>query len=266
MKFISTLFLCSFFFSANSQQWKLMTGYNLGLPRQEMNKNIQPAHSLQAGLLYQLPGSLKQLAIGIEVGIGSYASKRIEQTFQFSNNIAAIVPVDYNSNVFNANLQARLNLLSDKHSVIPYITAKGGIYNFFSNIYIDDPQNAGDCHALKSENIIKDNTFYWSAGGGLQIAPSFFSKHKKENKLKIDISVNTIRGGELSYINTKHLVDAQTVIDPGNKPLNVQFINASSQEIHEHTVAQVYTSPLRMLEFRAGITVRLGDCNNCRSN
>jgi len=41
--------------------------------------------------------------------------------------------------------------------------------------------------------------------------------------------------------------------------LNVQFINASTQSIHEHKVAQVYTSPLKMLEFRAGITFMICD-------
>jgi hypothetical protein len=78
----------------------------------------------------------------------------------------------------------------------------------------------------------------------------------------IDISANTIRGGEISYINTKHLMDPQNMTDPDGKPLNVEFINVSTQSIHEHTVAQVYDSPLRMLEFKAGITFRLCDKSN----
>jgi hypothetical protein len=258
MKFISTLLLCLFLLSANSQQWKITSSYSLGVPQQEMSKNIQPAHSLQAGVLYQLPGRLKQLSVGVELGIGSYASKRIEQTFQFDNNTAAIVPVNYSSNVFNANLRARVNLLNDKNLIVPYINAKGGLYNFFSNIYVEDPQDADGCHALEQKNIINDKTMYWSAGGGLQIDPAIFSKHKRRSRLLIDISANTIHGGTIDYINTKDLLDAQSVTDPEGKPLNVQFVNASTQAIHEHTVAQVYTSPLRMLEFRVGITVTLG--------
>ena len=261
MKFISTLLLCSFFFSASSQQWKLISAYSLGLPKQDMGKNIQPAHSLQAGILYQLPGRLKQLGVGLEAGIGSYASKRIDQTFQFNNNLASVVPVNYNSNTFNVNLQARFNLLPDKYKVIPYVNAKGGLYNFFSNIYIDDPYDADGCHALQQENIINDKTMYWSAGGGVQVDPGIFSpKRKHRGNVLIDISANTIHGGTLNYINTKNLQDEQTqpVTDPKSKPLNVQFINASTQEIHEHKVAQVYTSPLRLLEFRAGVTVLLG--------
>jgi hypothetical protein len=258
MKFISALLLSVFFLSANSQQWKITGGYSLGIPQQDMGKNIQPANGLQAGVLYQLPGCLKQLSVGAELGFGSYASKRIEQTFQFDNNTASIVPVNYNSYVFNANLQARLNLLSDKNYVVPYINAKGGLYNFFSNINIEDPNDANGCHALEQKNIINDKTIYWSAGAGLQIDPAIFSKHKKSSRLKIDISANTIHGGTLDYINTKHLIDAQTINDPAGKPLNVEFINASTQAIHEHTVAQVYTSQVRMLEFRAGIILMLG--------
>ena len=100
---------------------------------------------------------------------------------------------------------------------------------------------------------------YWSAGGGIQINPVNAAKHKHNGRVMIDIGANTIRGGTISYINTKHLMDAQDVSTGNEKPLNVRFINASTQSIHEHTVAQVYTSSLRMLEFRAGITVRLGD-------
>jgi hypothetical protein len=260
MKSISTLlFFIIVFFSASSQQWKLISSYSLGVPKQEMGKNIPLAHSLEAGVLYQLPGSLKQLSVGMELGIGMYASKRIEQTFQFSNNTASVVPVDYNSNTFNANIQARLNLLNGKYFIIPYLTAKGGLYSFFSNIYIDDPHDPDGCRALVQKNIINDKTMYWSAGGGLQIDPALFSKHKHRGNVLIDVSANTIHGGTLDYINTKDLVDAQIVSDPGGKPLQVQFINASTQQIHEHTVAQVYTSPLRMLEFRAGITVLLGN-------
>jgi hypothetical protein len=253
------LLLIAFSFSSYSQQWKLTGGYSLEIPKQEMSKNIQAANGLQAGVLYQLPGKLKRLSVGAELGVGTYASKRIDQTFQFDVNTSSIVPVNYNSNIFYSNFLARLNLLPDKSLVIPYIDLKGGLYNFFSNIYIDDPNDPNGCHALQNENIVNDKTFYWSAGGGIQINPAVFSNRKKNrNEVMIDIGANTIRGGKMDYINTKHLIDPQTINDPGGKPLSVQFINASTQEIHEHTVAQVYTSPLRLLEFRVGVTVTLG--------
>ena len=259
MKFISTLLMACFVFSANSQQWKLTTGYSLGLPKQDLSNNIQPVHSMQTGVLYQLPGELKRLSVGLDLGIGIYAHETIDQTFQFDNSTTTVLPVDYSSNTFNVNLQARFNLLSDKKFIIPYINAKGGLYSFYSSIYIGDPEDDGGCHALEQENIMKDKTMYWSAGGGLQINPTIFSKNKHSSKVMIDISANTIQGGDISYINTKHLMDAPAVNDPDGKPLNVQFINATTQSIHEHKVAQVYTSPLKLLEFRAGITFMISD-------
>ena len=124
-------------------------------------------------------------------------------------------------------------------------------FTFFSTIYIDDPNDAGGCHALEQKTLINDKTFYWSAGTGVQLDPAHFAKNKSKGIILIDLGANLINGGSLDYINTKHLADAQTVSDPAGKPLQVKFINVSSQQIHEHTVAQVYTSPLRMIEFRA---------------
>ncbi|HEX7902331.1 MAG TPA: hypothetical protein VF487_00530 [Chitinophagaceae bacterium] len=257
MKIISTLF--SFFIltiTANSQQWKLTSAYSLGLMQQEMKENIQPAHSLQLGILYQLP-QVKRLSLGLELGIGSYANKQIDQTFQFDNNTSAVVPVNYTSNVFNANLQGRLNLVDEtKFVVTPYINAKAGLYNFFSSIYIEDPDDPLSCRALEHESIINDKTLYWSAGGGLQIDLGYFSKKKKKNSVVLDLGANVIRGGTIDYINTKDLVEVQTN-NPMSKPVSVDFINASTQSIHEHTVAQLYSSPLRMLEIRAGVVINL---------
>lgn len=268
MKFISTLVLTSFIFlSATAQSWKLTGSYSLGIPQQQMAKDIQPAHSLQSGILYQFGGKLSQLSAGIGLGIGSYASKRIDQTFQFDDNTSSVVPVNYNSNTFNINLQTRFDLLKGDYLITPYINAKGGLYNFFSTVYIDDPNDAGGCHALEQKTLMNDNTMYWSAGGGIQIDPKIFRKNctnihntkKSKSNLLIDLGCNVIHGGTMNYINTKHLVDAQTMTDSEGKPLQVQFINASTQQIHEHTVAQVYTSSLRMIEFTLGIVIVLGN-------
>jgi hypothetical protein len=248
------------FFSANCQQWKFTTGYSLGLPKQDLSNNIQPINSMLTGVLYQLPGELKRLSVGMELGIGIYAHKEIDQTFQSDNTTATVLPVDYNSSTFNTNIQARFNLIYNKNFIVPYITAKGGLYGFYSSIYIGDPKDGGSCHALVQETIMDDKTMYWSVGGGLQVNPTIFSKNKHNNsRVMIDISANTIQGGEISYINTKHLLDAPSTSDPEGKPLTVQFINVGTQSIHEHKVAQVYTSPLRILEFRAGITFMFCD-------
>jgi hypothetical protein len=106
---------------------------------------------MQTGVLYQFPGELKRLSVGLELGIGIYAHQKIDQTFQFDNSTATVLPVDYSSNTFNVNLQARFNLLSDKNFIIPYINAKGGLYSFYSSIYIGDPEDDGGCRILNKK-------------------------------------------------------------------------------------------------------------------
>lgn len=261
MKILSTLFIsCLLYFTASSQSLKFITDYSLGLPQQQMGQNIPAIHSLHAGGLYQLPRQFKNLSVGLELGIGIYAHEKIDQTFNFDANTSTVVPVNYTSNVFNANLQTRYSILDEKrHMIVPYINAKAGLYNFFSNINIEDPNDPNGCRALEKKNLINDKTLYWGAGAGFQINPSIFSKHKKDGPVMIDISVNTIRGGKLDYINTKDLKDEQDIPQSAYKPLMVKFINVSTQAIHEHKVAQVHTSALRLLEVRAGLVVKIGD-------
>jgi hypothetical protein len=256
MKFTSTLLLCCLVYSsASSQQWKFTGNYSLGMPQKTMGKNIQAVHSLQAGLLYRLPKQLNNFFVGLEFGIGTYARKQVEQTFTF-DGVSTVVPVNYNSNVFNANLQTRFHLLNeDRFFVVPYLVGKAGLYDFHSNVVIEDPDDPDGCHALDRKNIIRDKTLYWSAGGGIQIDPAFFSKKKRRENIRIDISAQTVRGGSIDYINTKHLMDAQSVPEPGAKTVTARFINASTQHIHEHSVAQLYTSALKLFEIRAGVTV-----------
>ncbi len=105
---------------------------------------------------------------------------------------------------------------------------------------------------MDRKNIIKDGTFMGAYGGGLQMDWALFDKKAPKNKVWIDINVQNIRGGRLNYINTKKLIDTSNPPTPGpdGKALNVMFINASTNEIHEHQVAEVYTTPLRMLEFK----------------
>ncbi len=270
MKKIFTLFFIgsSLCFSAGSQpvssrssgneNFKLLIDYGLGLPQQQMARNIQAIHNLHLGGLYRLPNQLRNLSVGLELGVGMYAHEKINQTFNFDANTSTVVPVNYNSNVLNANVQARYQLLDDNRLIVPYVSAKAGLYNFYSNITIEDPNDADGCQPLDKKNIINDKTFYWGAGAGFQIDPSVFSRRKRDGPVKIDLSVNTIYGGKLDYINTKHLKDEQEIPDTGGKPLMVKFINAGTQDIHQHKVAQVYTSPLRILEIRGGVVFSIG--------
>jgi hypothetical protein len=235
---------------SSSAQLNISVGYSLGLPGQEMAKNINELHSLATEVTYRLPGKLSRIQAGLDLGWGSYANESREQTFDFGNGTVTETMVNYSSNVAQARLMARVFLLENKN-VLPYVSGKAGYSAFYSNVYIEDPHDPNGCRALDQDNIIRDGTISGAYGGGFLVDFALFSRKKSGGNHYIDFSVNKSSGGKIDYINTKKLVDANNPpAGSDGKPLNVRFINASTQQIHEHQVAQVYTTPLRMLEFK----------------
>ncbi|HEV7779730.1 MAG TPA: hypothetical protein VGO58_00610 [Chitinophagaceae bacterium] len=249
MKYIYSLLLILAGYTASAQIY-FNAGYSYSSPQQEMAKNINGLHSLSTGFMYRFPGKLSRIQAGIDLSWGMYADEQKKQTFNFGGGFSTETWVNYTSNVAQVRATARVFLLEDKQ-VMPYISGKAGYTNFYSNVYIEDPHDPNGCKALDQDNIIKDGIFSVAYGGGLQFDWRLFGSRKQAGRRYIDISVNNIRGGKISYINTKKLIDANNPpVGSNGKPLTVRFINASTQEIHEHQVAEVYTTSLRMLEFK----------------
>ena len=251
MRYIYTL-LFTIITLSSSAQLSINMGYALGTPRQKMAENIKPVHSIAAGAMYQLPGALNRIQAGVDLSWGMYANTQKKQTFNFGNGTSTETFVNYSSNVIQGGLVTKVFFLEDKN-IMPYVSGKLGYTSFYSNIYIEDPDDPDGCQALDQRNLIKDGTFTKTYGGGVQVSWNMFGCKKSRDRKDgyIDFSVNNIRGGNLDYINTKKLIDASAPPPASEgKPLNVRFINATTQEIHEHQVAEVYTTPLRLLEFR----------------
>lgn len=223
-------------------------GYSLGAPQQKMGNNINPVHSVTTGVMYQFP-KFKKLQAGIDMSWGSYANTQKDQTFTFDNGVSTTTQVNYSSNSMQASAHAKYMLLSGKN-VTPYFSGRAGYTSYYSSIFIEDPHDPDGCKALDQRTLIKDGTMFVAYGGGLQFDWALFNGGEKGDRF-IDFSVNSVRGGAIEYINTKKLIDANNPpATSGGKPLNVKFINATTQQIHEHQIAEVYNTPLRLLEFK----------------
>ena len=223
-----------------------------------MAENINMLHSVSTGLSTKIPNTFGRLDLGVELNWGQYANTTKEQTFTFENGVSTKTNVIYSSNVFQGTFTGKY-LLFKQALLNPYASAKLGYANFYSNIFIEDPHDPGGCHALDQKNLIKDGTLLAGYGGGLQLDWSAFTSRWGKGTRFIDISVNKNNGGTVQYINTKNLVDANNPPTSLNgKPLNVKFVNATTQQIHEHQVAEVYSTPLHMLEFKIATVFALG--------
>ena len=263
MKLFYTLSFIAFLSTPASAQMYMGGNYSLGIPQQEMAENIQPSHGLNVNFLYRLPDKLNRLSVGLETGLGFYAYETKQQDLRFPDGSGTTTDVTYSSNIFNIGVQSRANLFSQA-KWNPYIMGKAGFTKFFSNITIGDPDDPDDCKPLDKRNLIGDNTMYVAYGGGLNIDFAAFSKKMKMGLGMVDISVTNVRGGKLDYINTKNIkehvhVDPNAPPPPPTKaePVNVRFINVSTQQVHEHQVAEVYNSPLRMLTVQVGVLLNL---------
>lgn len=249
MKITATLLL--FFCHSWLQGQSYMTvGYSLGSPQQAMNTHINHLHSLTTGIYFTIPQLDKRVQLGADFGWGMYANTTKEQTFTFRDGSTTTTSVNYTSNVLQGAISARVMLLKNK-AITPYFSGKAGYASFYSNIFIEDPHEGG-CHPLDQKNIIRDGTVFGGYGGGLQLDWSVFNPKSPRKRSYIDLRVLNTRGGKVDYINTKKLIDATAPPPAGGdgKALTVKFINATTNEIHEHQVAEVYRTPMRMLEYR----------------
>jgi hypothetical protein len=256
------LFLATFICFFLNAQFKLGTNYSLLIPQGEMGNNINPVHTMNLSFLYTPKMFCQRFSIGTEIGFGNYAYVTKEQDLRFPDGSGIKTDVIYTSNVVNAALGMRANLTA-KGKAVPYVEAKAGTISFFSNVYVEDPEDQSSCKPLESKNIIRDNTFFATYGGGVQLDIALFDKKASPGKFIIDIGINKIKGGNLNYIDTKNIqthihTDPNAPVDPGKgEPLNVQFVNINTETIHEHQVAELYNSQMRMIGIKIGMLFKL---------
>ena len=232
--------------------------YSLSLPQKEMKENIKPVHSMNLVFMSHLK-KISKLALGIEAGFGQYASFTKDQEVRFPDGSGITTQVSYSSNTVTAGLITRYTFFTEA-KVNPYATGRLGYASFFSKVFVADPEHDDDCKPLEKKTPIKDHSFFASYGAGVQID---ISSSKKPKNAWLDISVNQMHGTKLDYINIKDIKEnIQT--DPNNPepitnksaPLNIRFVNVSTQTIHEHQMAEVYSSALRLLEMKIGVIWR----------
>lgn len=242
-----------------SAQIEAGVSYSLSLPQHEMKQNIKPVHSVNAIFISPVK-KVSRLAWGIEAGFGTYAFFTKDQDIRFPDGTGIHTKVTYSSNVATGGILTRYSLFKEA-KVNPYLAAKLGYAGFFSKVVVADPEDDDDCKPLDKKTPIYDHSFFASYGAGLQID---VSSKKKPGNAWIDISVNQLHGTKLNYINVKDVKDhinndPNTPVPSSDKsvPLSIRFVNVATQTIHEHQLAQVYTSPLRLLEMKIGVRWRL---------
>jgi hypothetical protein len=217
-------------------------GYELGLPGGEMRKGMRSLHSMKLTAAFPLKSVCENMEAGIDLGYGLYGMKTINMNYNFSGNYVN-TDVIHNSSVAQAAMTATY-LFGRNNKLVPYVTAKAGYAGLFSTFQVEDPRDASSCRVVEHKSISSDGTGYWGYGAGLRIRQG-----TKYVSNFIDVSIQRTRGGSVKYVNVSrlhHLTDPYVV--SGGTPVKFEFVNGSTQQVHEHTVAELYRSPLRLLQ------------------
>lgn len=253
---LSVILACVSIFA--NAQLEANFSYSMAIPVKEMGHNINLTHSGVADVRYHFKKAADKLWVGAQFGLGVYAITNQDQTYQFANGSTTQTNVNFTSDVFNSHAIAGIDLVSGK-PVTPYITAKGGFSKFYTRIYIADPNDQDGCKPLESKSVYKDCTWSAGAGAGLKISGSAIVKKGCSNNWWIDFSANYLTGGTLNYLNVAHLTEHNDNTTPttDSKGYNVTFVNVTTNEIHEHQVAELLTSRINQIDLKLGVLFRL---------
>jgi uncharacterized protein YdeI (BOF family) len=254
MKRILLLLLPVFSGMISFAQFQIGYSYSFAIPQGQLAENINNTHSAVFDVFYKFHKQSK-FRTGIQLGWGTYAKKKEDQHYEFSDGSSTDVKVTFSSNIFNGHVVAAYDLVSQK-AVIPYVTARTGLSKFHTKIYIPDPDQTGSCRPLENRNMFKDAT--WSAGGGVgaRMNANKILKKSKTDMFWLDLSANYLTGGNVDYVNVKHLHHPETT-EPHSKAFNVRFVNITTNELHEHHVAKVLHSRINQLEMKLGVVMNL---------
>ncbi|MDO1445906.1 hypothetical protein Q0590_06565 [Rhodocytophaga aerolata] len=245
--------------TATMAQYDLSTGYVYSRPQQQMGDYIKHAHGLQFQALYRLPNS--RLAFGAGIGFNGYGSETSRQTYRFGDGSTTETDVSVDNAFSTFALIGRLDLLPAS-IVTPYLTGQAGYSLYRTSLYIENPDDPDGCKPLENKALQTDGAFSVSGGGGLRWDLSSIIKKASKQRFFADISALYTQGGKVSYMNVNIPATPATHHHPVPASGDVfsystRFINPVNQVVHEHHVGDVYSSYIRMMEFKLGFVYRI---------
>ena len=222
-------------------------GYELGLPTGSMTTGMNPIHSISLNSSLPLSFISPNLQMGIDFTYGLYGSKSFAINYRQGGNYINTT-VNYNSDVAQIGMFANY-LFNSKGKFQPYVLTKLGYLEMTSSFSVLDPKDPDACRVLENETIAGDGTLYLGYGFGIRLNVGTNTSNKRNF---IDFSISQTRGNTIDYVNVNHLHDhnAPTQLSPDAKPINITFINAGTQNIHQHRIAELHSNPLNILQFK----------------
>lgn len=254
-------------YTAGAQKLDIGFNYNADIPFRQTMPMMSMNHGAGMYIALRPLKNSNSFWISSDISTGAFAYKSRMETYTFSDGSTTDTWVNYSSNLHKFLFGANYDIGKRDDLISGYLTAQAGYAIMNAKIYIEDPNDPGGCKALENKNTFSYGSGIAAAGGGVRININKLSK-KKENTSKlfnhyIDIGVKYMAGGTFQYVNIKHMQDhthgiasaQNTSPSRDTKDLTVQFVNVTTNNIHEHKVAEIYSSGFEMLNLKIGYLI-----------
>jgi hypothetical protein len=203
----------------------------------------------------------------LKASINSYSNRTLSQTFLFGDGSSTQTNVTYSSGFNQTSLGLKIQIGSDLRLISGFVTPQIGTLRMRSKIVVADPMDEDGCAPLDRKTTHKYRGFFVGAEAGIDLDFALIWKSVPEGKNKFTFSVMHLYGlGLFNYVNVKYMKDHEhhlmeegevmAVTDEGRTDITASFINVSTQNIHQHKIAELYNTGLRMWQFSLGMTFR----------
>ncbi|WP_194775706.1 hypothetical protein [Pararhodonellum marinum] len=239
-------------------QFEVGIGYLNSTPTGMMGNFInRPAHGFSMDIAYRLPST--NFSIGLQFAESQYGYQKKEEMYRFDNGYEGNVNVEVYNYLGNNNLYLRYDIF-DEGFIQPYVLFGGGISRLSTDLSIIDPREelTSDCpKPLETTTLLRDRTSNLIMGGGVRFDLSHPIKSIPKRKALLDLRINYLNGGMVSYTNLNQ--PSTTFTYRGE---NVTFDFASEAQpnvVHEYHAGTSYRTKLQLVTINAGLFIVLGN-------
>lgn len=255
----------------SSAQFEMKYSYVFNSPQNYMRSSLDNAHGFSMEYYGSVKNSSYYTGVGFQVGVYGYHTEPI--AFQTSDG--SIINTNLNiTNSFNSwSIYHKYRFSQFENNggrLVPFIEGRTGWSFFRTGLFIEDPNDVDNCEPLEQDIMQKDNTWNVYAGAGFDLKISHLRNPEKHAtcgcpKIYFSTSVGFHYGGKVSYMNvdrdgsntsSQHNHGTEVSTDGEKEEFYTTWVNNQTQVEHQHHTGYLYTSPLRLLEIKAGFTIR----------
>jgi hypothetical protein len=249
-------------FAIHGQTFRLGTYVPIDIPI----KHEMPKAGIASGLGLSLAiQPFKRIPVAMEMkgNLGIYSNRTLEQTYQFSDGSQTITDVNYTSNFHKALIGTRVSTGNQESPIRVFLTPQIGYGFMNSRIRIADPLDEDDCKPLEKRITQRFQGAIYGAELGLDMQfGKLIGSNSSDRHNRLIVSVNFLGSfKDFEYVNIKYMEDkphevamGEHTIPEDDRDINATFVNVSSNNLHQHKIAELYKTPLSFIGVQIGYT------------